>query len=92
MSIGPIIPGRFPNSLSASRLQQNLQANSYALARLQDQIASGKRIFFPSDDPAAATRSLVLQKTLERKEQMQENIQTDRSLLSASESARSSVR
>ena len=44
------------------------------LSKTQQQIASGKRIVTPSDDPADATRVLDLKKTQARTEQFQDNI------------------
>ncbi len=87
MSISPILPGRLPNSLSGSLLLQNIQRANSALATLQNQIATNQRFFLPSESPAAAIRSIVLQGTLERQGQMQANVSTARSLLSASESS-----
>jgi len=43
------------------------------LAKTQLQIATGKRILAPSDDPAAATRILDLDKTIETTRQYQRN-------------------
>lgn len=91
MSISPILPGRLPGSLSALRLQQNLQRANNVLSKLQDQAATGQRYFLPSEEPGAAIRSVTLQKTLERQAQMQVNVATDRSLLVASESSLASV-
>ena len=91
MGLGPILPGRFPASLAGDRLSQLIASDRRALIQLQDQVASGQKFFVPSDDPAAAVRTVVLQKALERKEQLQANVQTDRSLLAASESALANV-
>ena len=44
------------------------------LSNTQQQVASGKRIVTPSDDPADATRILDLKKTQARTEQFQDNI------------------
>lgn len=91
MSIGPILPGRLPDSLTTARLQQNLQRANQLLMRLQDQAATGQKFFFASDSPGAALRTINLQKTLERQAQLQVNVGTDSSLLSASEAALASV-
>ena len=87
MSIGPILPGRVPVSLTAAKLQQSLAFSNSILSRIQDQVSTGQKFFLPSDAPAAAVRTILLQRTVERKAQMQANINTDRSLLSAAESA-----
>jgi len=87
MSIGPILPGRLPSSLISDRLSANLQRASRTLQQLQDQAATGQKFFIPSEAPAAAARTIFLQTTAERKEQFRANLQTDQSLLSASETA-----
>jgi flagellar hook-associated protein 3 FlgL len=86
MSIGPILPGRIPGSLTSSRLRQNLERTNLLLARLRDQVATGQKFFLPSESPAAAARTISLQKTIERQLQLQTNVNTDRSLLSSTES------
>lgn len=91
MSIGPILPGRLPVSLTAARLREHLQASGLVLQRLQDQIGSGQKFFLPSDAPAAALRTIILQKAVERKEQMQANLAVSRSMLSATETALADV-
>ncbi|MCA9070045.1 MAG: flagellar hook-associated protein FlgL [Planctomycetaceae bacterium] len=91
MPVGPILPGRVPSSLLATRLQQDLFRNTKLLNQLQDQVATGQKIFLPSDAPAAAVRSLVLQRQLEYQEQYKVSIQTDRSFLSVSEQSLQSV-
>ncbi|GAB4150902.1 MAG: hypothetical protein Tsb009_26020 [Planctomycetaceae bacterium] len=91
MTISPILPGRLPGTLLADRLQQNLQHTNQILTRLQDQAATGQRYFLPSESPGAAIRAIALQRTIERKEQMQVNVATDRSFLNASESTLATV-
>ncbi len=91
MPVGPILPGRIPSSLLASRLQQDLFRNTRLLNSLQDQVATGQKLFLPSDSPAAALRSIVLQRRLEYQEQYKVSIQTDRSFLNVSEQSLQSV-
>jgi flagellar hook-associated protein 3 FlgL len=91
MTLGPILPGRLPGSLTAARLNSSLQANFSLLQSLQDQISTGHRFFLPGESPAAATRAIVLQKAIERQEQLQTNIATSRSFLAASEGALAAI-
>lgn len=91
MSLGAIYPGRISNQLMVGRLQANLKAAQQNLSKLQDQLSSGQRLTIPSDDPAAASRTLSLQRILAAKDQFKANIQTDRSFLASSESSLSSV-
>ncbi|TWU11600.1 flagellar hook-associated protein FlgL [Symmachiella macrocystis] len=85
MSLGPILSGRIPNGMVASRLNSNIQEQTRMLAQLQEQISSGVRFQFASESPAAAVRTITLQKTLELQAQNQTNVQTSSSLLSASD-------
>lgn len=91
MPIGPILPGRIPSSLLAKRLQQDLFRNSGLINRLQDQVSTGQKLFLPSDSPAAAARTLVLQRQIEYQEQYKVSIETDRSFLSVSEQSLQSI-
>lgn len=85
MAIGPILPGRLPNALAAGRLAKNVEANKFALQELEDQITTGHQFQTIGQSPAKALRTVILQKTLERKQQFAANVQTDRSLLNATE-------
>jgi len=91
MAIGPILPGRLPNALAAGRLAKNVEANKFALQELEDQITTGHQFQTIGQSPAKALRTVILQKTLERKQQFVANVQTDRSLLNATEDALTSV-
>lgn len=91
MSIGPILPGRIPSSLIASRLQANIQSAQRSLTDLQAQVATGQRFFKPSEDPSASIRTIVLQRLIERKTQMQSNVRTDKGFLNVSESSMNTV-
>ncbi len=91
MAIGPILPGRLPNALAASRLSKNVEANKFALQELQDQITTGHQFQTIGQAPAKALRTIILQRNLERKQQFISNVQTDRSMINATEDALTSV-
>jgi flagellar hook-associated protein 3 FlgL len=91
MSIGPIFPGRIPNSLSTSAIQDYLQTDNQQLIKLQQQISTGQKIQVPSDDPIAASQTLALQGQLTFATTAQNNVQTDNSLLGATDTALGSV-
>lgn len=91
MSIGPILPGRLPNSFSFGRLNQQIQNGQAELQRIQDQLTTGQQYLVPSEDPSSALNTIVLQTRLERQQQFKANVATDRSLLAATENALSSV-
>lgn len=91
MSISPVFPGRLPNSFSFGRLNQQIQSGRVELQRIQDQLTTGQQYITPSEDPSSALNAIVLQSRLERQQQFKANVQTDRSLLAATENALSSV-
>ena len=85
MSLGPLLPGRIPNSIIYTRAQSTLSNNARTLQKLQDQISTGQRFQTLGEDPAAAVKTFALQQTLERKQQIRDNVEVNRSLLASSE-------
>lgn len=90
-SILPVPTTRVPNSLARDRLVSQLESDQIALARLQSQISTGRRVLRPSDDAPAALRGIALQQLLERKQQVQTNLSTSKSYLSATDAAISNI-
>jgi flagellar hook-associated protein 3 FlgL len=68
------------------RATQSMLDQQAKLSKTQQQIATGKRILTPSDDPSGAARSLNLQKQIATREQYQDNIGIVRSRLELQES------
>lgn len=91
MSLGPILPGRLPNSFAAERLAISIQSARIDIQKLEDRLVTGQKYQVLSEDPSSALRTILLQKRLERKQQFQVNIQNDTSLLAATEGSLSSV-
>ena len=83
----PIPTSRISDYFARQRLVQQFQNDQLELFQLQDQISTGQRIILPSDDPSAALRAITLQRLLERKDQLQINVQTGQSFLAATDSA-----
>lgn len=75
----------------SERLKSSLNDNARELSNLQQQVATGQQFSLPSESPAAALRTIILQSSLERQQQYQTNISTSQSLLSMSETALNSV-
>jgi flagellin-like hook-associated protein FlgL len=73
--------------LLRTRLTQQMQRDQVDLFRLQEQIATGRRIALPSDDGPAALRAIALQRMIDRKEQLSSNVRVGQQFLSATESA-----
>lgn len=90
-SIIPVPTTRVPNSLARDRLVRQLEGDQISLARLQTQISTGRRVLLPSDDAPAALRGIALQQLLERKAQVQTNLSTNQSYLSATDAAISNI-
>ena len=83
--IQPIASSRISSSAARDRITAQIQAEQRELFRLQNQLSTGRRIFLPSDDASSAQRALVLQRTIERKEQSLTNLQGTKSSLASAE-------
>jgi flagellar hook-associated protein 3 FlgL len=73
------------------QLLHQLQSNQSSLFRVQTQLSTGYRFQSISADPVAALSVIGLQSLLQRKAQVQSNINTNQSYLSVTDSALSSV-
>ena len=75
-----------PNIL-INNLLNNLYKNTERMGKLQNQIASGKRLTKPSDDPGGVLRSLFLRTTLGELDQFEKNVDDSKSWLSVTQNA-----
>lgn len=73
------------------RLMNQVQMDQLDLFRIQTQISTGHRFQVPSEDADAAARIIKLQRLLERKEQVQTNLRTNQSYLSATDTALAAI-
>ena len=69
--IYPIPTLRSSELLAQTRLVTQMHYDQRQLLRLQTQIATGRRLTVASDDAAAATRGMTIQRLLEQKAQAQ---------------------
>ncbi|MCA9247290.1 MAG: flagellar hook-associated protein FlgL, partial [Planctomycetales bacterium] len=90
-SISPIPTGRISDTLINSRLLAQLQINQQDIFAVQNQLSTGRRISRPSEDAPSAIRAISLQRLIERKTQVQVNLQTNQSYLSATDTALNGV-
>jgi flagellar hook-associated protein 3 FlgL len=67
MAILPLQLARVSNALRMNLAQSNLTRTQQALVNVQNQLATGKRLNLPSDDPADAAIAQQLRKTLEQR-------------------------
>lgn len=72
-------------------MEQNLLRLSSELSRLNERLATGKKLERPSDDPIGATQVLALRSALSQAEQYGRNIETGKAWLDLSESTLSQV-
>jgi len=77
---------RVTNSMLGGQLLLSLQRVLGKLAKQQDQIASGRRILAPSDDPAGIAQSLTVKSRQVLNQQHQKNITEARSMLETADS------
>jgi flagellar hook-associated protein 3 FlgL len=82
---------RISTFLFHQRATEGMLDNQARLSRTQMELATGKRILTPSDDPAGATKSLELQRYLASNEQFLKNMATTRSRLEQQESVLASA-
>lgn len=78
-------PGLHQNALTALLLQQSV------LSKTQNQIATGKRVQTPADDPVAAVHIMELQRALQEAEQFGKNADMAHNRLTLEEQALSDV-
>ncbi len=76
---------RVTNGILVSDLIRSLNERMRTLSDLQNQLNTGKRVFYASDDPAAAGLILELRNRLRQNEQFQENAESGVGWLSESE-------
>ncbi|MEI2784970.1 MAG: hypothetical protein V9E82_04605 [Candidatus Nanopelagicales bacterium] len=65
---------RITQSMMYSRAKADVQSGLLRYTQLQQQVASGKRISRPSDDPAATLRILPLRNDLRNLDQLSGNV------------------
>lgn len=91
MTLSTLLPGRIPNSLATRRMTAAILRGQTDLARLQEQIGTGRKFILPSEAPTAATQTLSLQKLEERRASFQQNIQTNQGYLGAADQALAAI-
>lgn len=85
-SFYPVTAGRTSSGQSITRLLYQVHTDTSAIQKLQMQLSTGRRIERASEDPAAAIRAMAVQRSLEFKGQVVNNLKSANTLLGASES------
>src|SRR5688572_24025678 len=75
---------RITQGLLYSRALNDVQRGLFRYSQLQQEVASGRRISRPSDDPAAALRVLPLRSDIRNLEQLSGNVSLARETLDTS--------
>jgi flagellar hook-associated protein 3 FlgL len=87
MAILPAQLARVSNSLRTSMAQQTIARTQHSLLRVQQELATGKRLNVPSDHPGDAAIVQQLHKTLEQREAFATNLRQGITHLSEAELA-----
>jgi len=82
---------RVTNSMVVNNLLSTLGKNATRLSKYQNQVATGKRITKPSDDPVGAAYSVRYNTDIEKEKQYLANIESSNEILTATETALSSA-
>ena len=77
---------RVTNSVLVSNLIRSLNERMNALSQYQNEMATGKKVFYASDDPNAAGLILKIRNNLSQNDQYQENLSSGISWLMETES------
>jgi len=91
MAISGIPSSRVSDRYVRQRLLAQEQSNQAELLRLETQLSTGHSFEYPSEDPVAAQRVTTLQRLLQYTSQVDTNLATTQSYLSATDSALSAV-
>lgn len=86
MAILPTGSSRVPFALTSLNVIGNINARQSQLTRTANEVATGKRIQLPGDDPAGAVQASIIQRTMEQQQGYLSNIKQGSNLLSYSDS------
>lgn len=77
---------RVTNSMMITNMLSNLNKNLNVMSRKQDELSTGKKVMFASDDPVAAAKILKFKTDLADMDQYSTNTRDGQAMLDASES------
>lgn len=86
-----IASNRVSNASTQNRLLNQVMADQSALYKTELQLSSGRKYDVPSENPLASMRIMDLQRLLEQKEQIQQNIDLGGSYMALADSTLMSV-
>jgi flagellin-like hook-associated protein FlgL len=79
--ITPIPTTRVSDLLAQQRQLHQLQSDQVDVLRIQQQISTGRRVNYLSEDAPAGMRAVALQRLLEQKDQIQKNLSSNDAFL-----------
>jgi len=82
---------RITNNMMINNMINNINANLIRLQKYQNQLASGKKIQVPSDDPVVAARALKLRTDVSKIEQYKRNAEDAQSWIEVTENTLGSI-
>lgn len=82
---------RITNGMVSRNVLSDLNRNLKHLTRMQEQMASGKTVSRPSDDPAYVARIMRLQSMVQKQEEYQTNMENARGFIDNAEAALGTV-
>ncbi len=91
MTVLPVSVGRTSDLLTTQRLTLQLQQTQSDLQTLYDQLSTGRRLRVASDDAPAATRAILLKRSLQYADQLTRNSTATVRLLDATDGLLSDV-
>ena len=91
MDIGPLLPGRMPNSLKSQLVSSQIQSSEFTMSQLEAEISSGQKFQLPSNDPTDASQAIQLTSLLAQNTQFNTNAQSGMAMLNATDSALTSI-
>jgi flagellin-like hook-associated protein FlgL len=89
----PITPltTRTSTQMTMDQLRSNVQSTQHQMAKLQDQISTGKTLIRPSDSPSKLGGVLLLDRTIEQRQQQQQNLGRSLAVLNTADAALNEV-
>jgi flagellar hook-associated protein 3 FlgL len=78
---------RVTENMFTKTFLMNVNNTRARMSKLQEQIATGRRVLTASDDPAAAERILRLKNAIGRNDQFQKNVEDGQAMMQATENA-----
>ena len=91
IDIGPLLPGRMPNSLRGQLANAQIQTQQYSMSQLEEEVSTGQKFQLPSQDPADAAQAIQLTSILVQNTQFDTNAKYGSALLNTTDGALTTI-